>query len=424
MSFRVMFKKELKDSVTRGVLLFLLMTVLGIAAFSYYSSSITSVSDDKIDIGVLNLDKGNISGEVVRILSDDSNIVYPALWDYIPVSNDTDIIQVVEPNHTIDEAIECTRKNGGDLLIVIEDGFDESIMNNISGKISIYWIVESYGAKDTMKTIKVEDLLQTLQFNLTKTLIPSDSIINVSTIMNPIDVEESTILKGELHEGINYTDATSGIAMLQFVVPFMIIYLIMFLGTNVITAFSKERSYDTLETLLSLPVSRRDIIMSKILACIVSIFIILGILNIGISMLTYTLLNSTESSGVSLGLSLIDYVLIGLIVIAGTICAMSLYVCSALLSSTTTKTFLLTLPTLCIFLIPFGLLVVFDYSSLSFSSKIIAATIPGAQPGIAMNSIINKNYPLVIFNISYLFSFSMIMFYVAIRLFKSDRMVE
>lgn len=419
-----MFKKELRDSVTKGVLLFLLMTVFGIAAFSYYSSSITSPSDDKIDIGVLNLDKGNISGEVVRILSDDANIVYPALWDYEPLSDDNEITQVVEPNHTVDEAIECTRKNGGDLLIVIEDGFHESITNNISGKINIYWIVESYGAKDTTKSIKVEELLQTLQFNLTKSLIPSDSTINVSTIMNPIDVEESTIVKGELHEGVNYVDATSGIAMLQIVVPFMIMYLIMFLGTNVITAFTKERSYDTLETLLSLPVSRRDIIMTKILACIVSIFIILGILNIGISILTYTLLNATESSGMSLGLSVIDYILIGLIVIAGTICAMSLYVCSALLSSTTTKTFLLSLPTLCIFLLPFGLLVVFDYSSLSFTSKIIALTIPGAQPGIAMNSIINKNYLLVVFNISYLFLFSMFMFYFAIKLFKSDRMVE
>jgi ABC-type Na+ efflux pump permease subunit len=428
MSFSVIFKKELKDSVTKGTLLFLFATVGGIIAFSFFMSDLPGSSDEKINIGVLNLDKGNISGNLHQILAGEANIVYPAFWDYVPISNDSEdneIVQVVEPNATIEEAIEGTRNNGGDVLIVIEQGFDNSILNNKSGNITVYWIVDTYGAVDTMRTIKIEDLLQDVIFNLTKSLIPVDSKINSSIIMNPIDVKETTILKGETYEDTTYEQATAGIAMLQFVLPFMIIYLVMFLGTNIITAFTKERSYDTLETLLSFPIKRRDIILSKIIACIASIFIILGILNIGITILTNTLLESSATSeNISLGLSSIDYFLIGVIVIASTICAMSLYVCSALFSSTGTKVFLLSLPTLCIFLIPFGLLVAFDFSSLSSMSKFVMCTIPGAQPGIAINSIVNGNYLMVMFNITYLFLFSMLMFYVAIRLFKSDRMVE
>lgn len=428
MSWITIFKKEMKDSLSKTMILTLVFIVLIGWLISLVLISVIpdSIGEDKAKIGIINLDGSDISNEVHGILATDADIVYPAIWDY-GVGNGSELVELVEPNHSIEEAIERTRKNGGNALLIIEKGFGDDILNNSPGTIKIYWIVESYGVIDMVTSAGIMLLLDNLKLNMIEVLIPNNSIVNSTIIADSFKINETTILKGETFENTSVGEAVGFVIILQVVLPLFIIIFMIFMSASIMESIAKERRSDMLETLLSFPIKRKSILIGKVLSCIVSMFIVILILQGGGSMAYMSILSdgadSATSGNIRIGLSTIDYVMLMLIMLSGILCVLSLLTCSAMLTSTNTRSFISSLPSLMLFSIPTVILMIYDFSTLSLTSKIILSVIPGSHVGIAINSVVNGNYLLAISSITYLVLFALLVFYIVIKLFKSDRVV-
>jgi ABC-2 type transport system permease protein len=419
----------MKDSLSKSLIISLFLVVFISWGISLVLVNMDwSQSSNKVNVGLVNLDRSNLSYEVDNILDCDANIIYPVSSDYEEIEiPDSDFVELRLPEKSIEEYIEATKNNGGDALIVIEKGFGDSIVNNSLGCISVYYIVETYGVGDLITSEKILLLLEDLKLQMIYVLMPNNSPINSTIIMNSFEINETTIVKGEVFENTTATDATGFVTILQVFVPFMVLVFIMFMGASIIESIAKERRCDMLETLLSFPVKRRDIIIGKILSCIVSMFVIMLILQGGGSIAMISVISSAsdtaviQSSGVTL--SSIDYVFLMIIMLSGMLCGIALLTCSAMLTSTNTRSFFASLPSMMLFSIPTVILVIYDFSSLSLMSKLILVIIPGSHPSIAINSVINGNYVLAVGSITYLVLFSFLVFGIVLKLFKSDRVV-
>ena len=412
MSLKTLFKKEMKDSISKfGVIFIILIMIIAWVVVFFVVNLDDTLNPKKVKIGLIDLDNTELSSEVNTILSQESNLVYS--------------------NTSFDDAIESTRENNGIAVLVIEKGFSDLINNNTVGIIKIYWIIESYGAKDMETSREVMLLIDSLRYNMSKVLIPNDSPINSTIIMNSISINETIIFKGEMFENVSVDETAGFIAFFQIAIPSAMLMIMFMLGGSVVTSISKERNSDMLETLISFPVKRRNIIISKILSCIVSMFIYMTILMVGVALIFKSIeskvsepTNGGSEGNIGFNLSFVDYFLFMSIMLIAILTAIALYSFSAMFTSSNNKSIVASIPLYALFIIPTGILIMFDFSTLSTNLKFLLSIIPGSHLGIAINSIINKNYALAIASITYLALFSIVMFIIVIKLFKTDRVVS
>ncbi|NLE89863.1 MAG: ABC transporter permease [Dehalococcoidales bacterium] len=200
--------------------------------------------------------------------------------------------------------------------------------------------------------------------------------------------------------------------------------LIVMGSSSVISSMGLEKENRTLETLLTLPVGRSQIIISKIVGSAIAGIVMGAIYMVGFA----SYFNSITGPAGGLGdmgftLNVLDYLLIALSLFAALLAALCASIILGTFASSYRSAQTLTYPMIGLAMLAMLVTMMLDFSSLSFPLQTMVFLIPFSHPMIAMKELMVGNYLLVLAGIGYLVVITAILVVIATRIFTTDRVV-
>jgi len=253
--------------------------------------------------------------------------------------------------------------------------------------------------------------------------------INRAIAPNVLYTTQSTIIKGEIQQGVDPA-ALSGLMISQsLALPMTIIIMLTYAMQIAATSVAMEKEEKTLETLLTMPVDRFAILMGKlsstvIVAGIAAVAVMIGY-NYMLGSVTLGIQNQTSIDIVSLGLvpSPIGYILLGISLFITLLSALALAVIMSAFAEDVRGAQALIGYIYPIIFIPTLALIYLDLNTLPEIIKIILYAVPYSHPIIASKAVVFGDYTIVIFGILYVAAFTIVIMYIASRLFATEKIL-
>jgi ABC-2 type transport system permease protein len=404
-SFTNILKKELRELLTKSTILPIVMMALMFGLLGNAFSGIKEEVTAKPVIGVIDNDNGMMSDLVLGVFNSASKIQY----------NGT----------SVDEGIATLERIGGNALIVIPANFSENILNGHQASVEVYWILKGAGLSDTIPSGTIGAMLSSANSAISAYLIENNASLNASVVLAPATMTQTTLYNGREMVGLSPEKLQSVLAAQSSLVPIVIMMIIIMSGTTVISSMAMEKENKTLETLLTLPVSRSSVIAGKLVASAIVGLLMAAIYMVGFS---YYMNSATISSGVNLaeyGLQLdaLDYAMVGLSVFASLMAALSLCMVIGAFATDYKSSQSLVMPVVILAIVPMFILLAKDFGTLPLAGKAVMFSIPFSHPMMAIKLLMFNDYSLVLAGIGYCALFSVVMISIAVWLFKTDRLL-
>jgi ABC-2 type transport system permease protein len=405
MDLWMLIKKEVKELITPGAVLSVIVMAM---IFGMMGNMVGDIRDEisiKPKVGYIDRDEGNLSDIAISVLHNYTKVVY----------NGTDS----------EEGLEKVESEGAAALLIFYSNFTENIYNNKSGWIEVHWMMYGAGLGDTVSTNIVEWVIRLIDYNISISLLENHSDLDPSIALSPTENNETTLIKGIETRGID-PDALSAILSSQSImVPIIMMMVIMMTGGMVLSSMGMEKENKTLETLLTLPIKRGTIVTGKLIGCA-----IVGILMAGIYMLgfVYYMNSLTTTTGLNLeefGLTMEfhDYILFGLSLFTAILAGLALCMLLGTFVKNMKSAQTLTLPVAALAMIPMFIIMFRDYDTSPMFIKVLLFIIPFSHPMMAGRALIFGDYLFVISGIIYSSVFALIMVSIAVWIFNSDRLL-
>ncbi len=399
-------KKEVRELLTPATIIPIVVMTLVFGGMGSMIGGAAAVAKEKPVIGIINGDEGIFSDIVDETIRNLSAVVYNG------TSGD------------VDEGVETVKEKGGVALIIVSSNFSDSIFQNKSGEIEIYWIMRGAGIMDSISSGVVDGILREANGKISMKLIEKGDV-NATFALSPTRRNETTIFKGKEMQGISPGTISAMLSSQSTMVPIIMMIIIMMAGGMVISSMGLEKENKTLETLLTLPVKRSSIVAGKIAGSAIVGLLMAVIYMVGFK---YYLTSFEVSGNVNLadyGLTLDawDYLLIGISLFLALTAALSLCMVLGTFAKNYKSAQTLTVPVSILAIIPMFMIMFKDFSTLPLALRIVLFAIPFSHPMMAMRSLMFGDYPLVISGIAYVTIFALVMIAIAVRIFKTDRLL-
>ena len=249
---RPLVEKEVKNllrdpRIYIGLIIPIIMFPIIGFVISMTTSQAMEAAREKIKVTIIDEDGTEASERFISLLSDSG-------------------LNVTVSAKSLDEAIKSADKLGSKALLVIHRGFEESLKRFGRVNIEIYSVIRSVGFKSMGVQAAVSNVLKRTSEILSSTLISRVAPdVDPEVLRNPLNVTEYSVVKGKI------VHAPSGSIFGQLMighgvlVPMILFVLSMTVTQIAATATAVENEEKTLETLLTFPVSRYDILLAKLL---------------------------------------------------------------------------------------------------------------------------------------------------------------
>jgi len=352
------------------------------------------------------------------ILDNDGGNWSQTLIDYLDYNATITVLGDVSPQEVVDQGLLAA--NNSTQFIEIPEGFSENLTRHMAGDLAVTARVNIFG----------EFSVGGVFANLGSTGVAS-RVYYFNRLVAPdaLFTSQSAIIKGEIQPNVDPA-TLSGLMLSQSIaLPVTILILLTYSMQIAATSVAMEKEEKTLETLLTLPVDRFSILMGKLAsAAIVS----------GIGALTYMVGYSYMLSSVTMGMdggagidlvalglvpSVLGYALLGITLFVTLLSGLALAVImSAFAEDVRSATALVGYVYPLIF-IPSLALMYLDINTLPFAVKAVLYAIPYSQPIIASKAVIAGDYLTVVLGIVYVTSFTLVVMYIASRLFATEKIL-
>ena len=240
---------------------------------------------------------------------------------------------------------------------------------------------------------------------------------------------QSTIIKGEIQEGIDPA-TLSGLMLSQSIaLPVTLMIMLTYSMQIAATSVAMEKEEKTLETLLTVPVDRFAILMGKlsstiIVAGVAAVTVLVGY-NYMLGSISFGITSTATIDLVALGLvpSPLGYALLGISLFVTLLSALALAVIISAFSEDVRGAQALVGYLYPIVFIPALVLIYLDINTLPLAVKAILYAIPYSHPIIATKAIVLGDYTTVAFGIIYVAAFTVVIMYIASRLFATEKIL-
>ena len=322
------------------------------------------------------------------------------------------------PQQVVDQNI--LELNNSSQFIEIPSGFSANLTAHTEGNLEINAIINSYGV------FQGGGLFSEIRSSGITAVINS---FNRAIAPNVLYTTQSTIIKGEIQQGVDPA-ALSGLMISQsLALPMTIIIMLTYAMQIAATSVAMEKEEKTLETLLTMPVDRFAILMGKlsstvIVAGIAAVAVMIGY-NYMLGSVTLGIQNQISIDLVSLGLvpSPIGYALLGISLFITLLSALALAVIMSAFAEDVRGAQALIGYIYPIIFIPTLALIYLDFNTLPDIIKTILYAIPYSHPIIASKAVVFGDYTTVIFGIIYVTAFTIVIMYIASRLFATEKIL-
>ncbi len=399
--------KEVKELLTGQMIASMLIMVVFFVIFGSVMGNVQEEAiSGKTSIALLDLDGSEESQRLTEMVGSQGNIAL-----------------TVVSAHGVEEALKLAEGYDSNALLVLPEGFGEKIENMDNADVEVYAIVRGLGIMDTMSSTQAQVAISIINNILAQEYVKKaypDK--EPQSVLNPIVPKNFIFIKGAINEGS--PEAIASLLMGQSIlVPVILMIAIMFAGQMVITSMGMEKENKTLETLLTMPVSRGTIILGKIGGATVVAFIMSIVYLAGFGYYMYSLTPSNSISMPALSMGVIDYALLGISLFLAILVALSLSMLLGVYSQDTKSAQTMILPVTILVMIPFFLLMFSDYTTMPSALLAVMFAIPFSHPMIASRALLFGDYNIVIAGIIYMTLFSAILWLITVRVFRSDRVI-
>jgi len=397
-------KKEFKELFTIATLIPIVVIAIVFGLVGQSIGSIGERMEEKPVIGIVDMDSGDFSDIAMAVLTEKAEVIYDG--------------------DDAAEGLEEVKEENGVALLVIPENFSQSIYANQPGEIEIYWIMKGAGMMDSISSSVVEGLVQAVNQGISTKLIQEDSSFDPALVLAPTKRVETTFFKGKEVGGLSASQLGNILSSQSIVIPIVVMMLIIMAGASVIASMGMEKENKTLETLLTMPVRRSNIVIGKMVGSALVGMIMAAIYMIGFSRYMSSFqISDVNLADFGLALGMQDYLLIGISLFTALLAGLSLCIVLGTFAknyrSAQTLVFPITaLAMICMFITMFK-----DFDTIPAVLRILVFAIPFYHPMMAMRALMMDNYSLVIGGIAYTAVFTVIMVAVAVRIFNSDRLL-
>ena len=408
-------KKEIREMV-RDPRLLLGMIIVPLIMFPLMgvamNASMSTVEDSahNIQLGAVNLDEGQRSGDLLDYLENRSVTVISYAEEHL-------------------DAYIGGQDYGVDVMMLINTDFTSEIESNASGLVLLYTQMETYSISESIPpeviTGYVLEFQQKVLNERMSVAFPGQDVLLVE---NPVLVASVSVVKGEV---VNSSPGNiAGQMMSQSIMMPMILMILLIMAAQLAaTSVAMEKEEKTLETLLTMPVSRSSILFGKISGVIVVSAIAVVAYIFGFTIYMNSMMAMTPDE---LGLDLADIGLVptttGLILLFITlflslIAALSLAVLTASFTEDVRSAQALMGVLYVPIFVPALVLMFVDVSQLPTVIKGVILAIPFTYPTIASKALYTSDFFLVIVGIIYQIIFTAVVIFAAAKLFSSEKIL-
>ncbi|KAF2959956.1 ABC transporter permease [Thermotoga sp. 38H-to] len=397
--FGRLLKKEIKELLNLG-------TIVSVVVMAVLYASLGNVFKSAVE-------KSNV-GQKVAIVREDTGTI--AEFAEKALSN---IVDIVYAGSDLKEAEEAVKKERASAIIVIPEGFSQSLESGEKARLEIVWYLRGTGLSEAVSTGMISSLIESLKVQLASFVLNDPK--KAQLLFNPFEVVQHTYLKGKLFENHSPKEIMNVFYSQNITIPILIMMLIVMSGSSLITSLALEKENKTLETLLTMPVKREHIALAKIVGSAIGGLIFAGIYMAGF----YSYLNSLtqDVQGMGLNFKTVDFLLMGLSLFLSILAGLSLCMLLGMMAKNESSAQLLTFPISILALVPMIANMIMDFSNLPGILKVIVFLIPFSHPIMSPKLTFYGEYGLILSGILYLLIFSVVTTIFVFRIFNSDYIV-
>ena len=340
---------------------------------------------------------------------------------YLNSTMNVEVINNTSPQSVIDRGL--LAQYNSSTFVVIPAGFSDNLTRHNAGEWNVTGVVNTYGMFNGGGGI-----FSGIGGSTVNAVVAG---FNRAVAPDVVSVSESSVIKGTITEGVSVS-VLSGLLLTQSIaLPITIMIMLTYAMQIAATSVAMEKEEKTLETLLTTPVDRFAILMGKVSSTIivagvaaVTVLIgynyMLGSLSVGIAG------NSGGSVDlVALGLvpSVGGYVLLGISLFFTLLSALALAVVMSAFSENVRGAQALVGYIYPLIFIPAMALIYLDVNSLPLAIKAVFYAIPYSHPILAAKAVVTGDYGTVVFGIVYVAVFTIVIMYIASRLFATEKIL-
>ncbi|MEN2984276.1 MAG: ABC transporter permease [Dictyoglomaceae bacterium] len=415
--FNNLLKKEIKELVTAQLIISLVTVIILFNFMGNLTKSEIKKSIEKTDLYVLDLDNSALSMEVLNNLSFGNFRIK--------------LINKLIKEEKRENAIEYAKENNINFLLIIPKDFEETVSKFKPKEIEIYSFIKSFSIGSTIGSNLINQVIDAINRYISNNFLKSKFPgIDPDDLKNPIKSKEFIIVKDNMAEG-STSQVINMVYSQSIFIPIILMMVIMFSSQMVLSAIAMEKQDKTLETLLTVPISRKQIVIAKMMGAG-----IVGVISAGIYMLGYRsfmtgVMGDVKTSDITsqviqkLGLQLTPsgYFLLGVSLFFAILCALALATIMGVLAEDLKSAQSMTLPLIFLVMIPYFLSLFSDINSLSLPLKIFVLAIPFTHPFLASQNILLGNYSIVAYGILYMLAIFVVLIFISAKIFSTDRVL-
>jgi ABC-2 type transport system permease protein len=407
--FSTILVKELKElirdpKILIGMLVVPLVIFPVLGAVLGYASQTAMEQAQKATLLVVNNDQGNWSTTFINYLES--------------TGVKTTVINNSSPPQVVEQGL--LTQNNSTQFVEIPAGFSQNMTLHTNGDPSITATVNVYGV------FQGSSIFSDIGSSATTSIINSYNRVIAPDVLY---TTQSTIIKGQIQEGIDPA-TLSGLMITQSIaLPITVMIMLTYSMQIAATSVAMEKEEKTLETLLTVPVDRFAILMGKlsstiIVAGLASVAVMIGY-NYVLGSMTLGIPTATSINLVSLGLvpSAFGYFLLGTSLFITLLSGLALAVIMSAFAEDVRGATALVGYIYPVIFIPAMALMYLDINSLPTAVKAIFYAIPYSHPIIASKAVVLGDYTTVVFGIIYVAAFTIVIMYIASRLFATEKIL-
>ncbi len=358
----------------------------------------------QLPVAILDLDESYESKIIVSALSQSGNVI---------------TLEVVS-----DEALNKALEMGAGALVVIPEGFGENLRAGKRASIEIRVFFESGGFSTQMFAGRLESALESASELISAHLISITSEINPEVVLNPLMLNYSSVFRGKVLEVP--PQVLAGAIMGQMTTtPIVAMLVLMFAMQIAATSVAVEKEERTLETLLTLPASRRNILLAKLVGSAV----VAGLGSIGVmaGLWYYLKMMSVafESQPIEglVTVSSKDLALLAVALMAANMLALTIAIILAVFAEDVRSAQALVGNLYILIFIPAFMLMFADIDTLPVAAKYVLMAVPFTHLALATQHITWGEYAMFAVNVVYLLIWSVAFMLLANRIFSSEKIL-
>ena len=358
------------------------------------------------------------SAELILIVDNDGGYWSQQLIGNFSRATNIAVINNTTPQQIIDQGI-LTQYNRTE-FIEIPANFTATINAhfntnpNITATVNVYSIFQEGG------------IFSNIGGSISTTAVNS---FNRVVAPNILQTTPSTIIRGEIQQGVDPTQISSVLYLQSIALPITIIILLTYSMQIAATSVAMEKEEKTLETLLTVPVDRFAILMGKLSSTI----IVAGVAAVAV-MIGYNFVLGNLSASIQAGTAIdlaklglvptpLGYGLLGISLFVTLLSGLAIAVIMSAFSEDVRGAQALVGYIYPLIFIPSLALMYIDINALPEAIKAVFYAIPYSHPMIASKAIILGDYTTVIFGIIYVTAFTLVIMYIASRLFATEKIL-